>query len=184
MQIIVTPRQNNQRLPKVSQILSERLCTLAKRFKSQRGRGCTPFSMLPGYTLPLHGVAASMDNDAQLSFERYFNEFLRACDDMAQRSNAEITVQDMQSLTDYLVRLLDWQIFDSPRYLAPALVEEAIEVVRAVFGKQCHPDERQNLADELGDLLFMALWLSNVLAIPNPGHDIKNHYEDQYENNS
>ncbi len=161
--LIFTAKRERKGKQQITKILCLELVSLADRFKSQRGTGCNPFIILSDKTEPLHPSAIKMEKEIENSFDVSLKKLEHVCKEKS--SDTDTTFKDLQALVDWHVRLLDWQIFDAPRYLGPAIMEEAIEVMRAF-----NLDGKKNLFQETAQLLYMTLWLSNVLAIPDLGY--------------
>lgn len=160
--------------PGITDMLCDKLKNWVDRFGGKNRKDFSPFESSYDFTLPLHQGAKYMQARAEKEQQKNIEYFNNACDAMKRRDDTENTIQGLQSIVDYAVRLLNWERFNAPRYLAPALLEEAIEVRNAVDGPIA---EKRNVYEEIGDLLGMAIWLSNVLAIPNLGQNIIEYYK-------
>jgi RNA polymerase sigma factor (sigma-70 family) len=153
----------------ITTLVCDKLKDIATRFATQRGHGCSPFAPALPPSAPLGNLGVLMEQQAARHFKKNLDRFERDCNATGKRGCAATSLEELQGLVDSLVLLLDWKMFDAPGYLAPAIVEEAIEVALAANGPSY---EKQNVFAEIGDLFFMSLWLSNVLAVANPGHEM------------
>ncbi len=161
--LVIYKSERNKNSDSIITLVIDKLKDLADRFEKQRGRGCIPFVLLPKAQFPLHSKAQEMDVEKTKNFKKYLNQFKESCDNL--KEDDDTTFHELQSIVDFLIDLLDWHCFDAPRYLAPAIIEEAIELSLAV--NRMYDCDKKDIFEELGDLLFMCLWMSNVLAIPN-----------------
>lgn len=152
----------------LTEVICGKLEDWCLKFGDQRGPRCAPVAPLTVSGSRVSQDASRMEQEAFGLFEKYRQCFEETRQKKLREGDAEVTFVHLQSLVDFFVRLHEWQLFDSPKYLAPAILEEAIEVDLASGGYH----EKHKVCDELGDLLLMVLWLSNVLAVPELGAEV------------
>jgi len=158
----------------LSSILADKFARYPDRFRKTRGRGSDTDLPPTRCWPPGDDMANRWEQEKLELFHNHRADHEKRCRRMMRRDDADTTLGDFQLLADSVVLVLDWTSFDAPRYQAQALVEEVNEVGGAVSG---HLGSKQDVFGEIGDAMFVALWLSNVLAIPNLGHDLLEWYK-------
>ena len=92
-------------------------------------------------------------------------------------SDADTTIVDLRRLIEAFVRDRDWEKFHNPKDLAAAIAIEAAELMEIFLWKGPqevieavdHADSRNEIEEELADVVILCLSLANRLGIDVAG---------------